>query len=90
MVGGEVIGIVRTAKHTLLNVRDAASRDTCAVRLLERRRETGEPVTIALGDVVWWRGNDLMWTPGHMQTASVETGGGRTWDIPLPRIGAAH
>ena len=90
MVGGDVIGIVRTAEHTLLNVRDRTYGDQCAVRCRERRRDDNTPVHIEVGDKVWWQGIDVMWTPQTFTGAASGPGCGRLWDIHLPKIGFSH
>jgi hypothetical protein len=90
MVGGDVIGIVRTHDSTLLNVRDRTYGDTCAVRCVERRRETGEPVAIEVGDKVWWQGQDVMWTSQRFRGSVSGPGCGITWDIHLPKVGFSH
>ena len=93
MLGGTVIGIVRTAESTLLNVEnDHYPGETLAIRVLERRRDTNEPISIGLGDAIWWQGQDAMWTPKALRgvAATVDTGCGLTWDIHLPRLGSSH
>lgn len=80
MVGGEVIGIARSAESTLLNVIDQDYGTTCAIRIIERRRDSGAPITIGLGDAIWWQGQDAMWTPKDLTER----------DIHLPRIGFSH
>lgn len=89
MVGGDVIGFARHPDNTLVNVRDCTYGDTCAVRIIERRRDTGEAVALAVGDKIWWPGNDVMWTPQWVKVSSGR-GCGTDWDIRLPKIGYSH
>lgn len=90
MVGGTVIGIARGSDDTLLHVEDRTySTDRCSVRCVERRRDNGEPVTISLGDQVWWQSGSVMWTPAAMQGHD-HTGCGVTWDVQLPKVGYSH
>lgn len=95
MVGGIVIGLARGDENTLVHVRDVghgSGTDECSIRVVERRRDDGEPVTIGLGDSIWWQGRDAMWTPKAVKDAGIDpgVGCGKTWDIHLPRVGYSH
>jgi hypothetical protein len=90
MVGGIIIGFARGKDSTLVNVCDKTYGDTCAVRIVEERRDSGERIEIRIGDMLWWQGSDAMWTPQHVMNTSVHIGCGRTWDIHLPKIGYSH
>ena len=92
MIGGEVIGLVRRpGGETLLNVADR-NGDTCAVRCREVRKDTSEPVTIAIGDSVWWQCGVVLWTPAGSKSGDLaqRTNGRSNWDIPLPKVGYSH
>lgn len=86
MVGGKVIGLSRRAGGTLLHVQDRC--DLTAVRCVEVRQDTGEPVAIAVGDSVWWQGRTLHWNPpgtDHSGKTPRFVNGKATYDIPLTR-----
>lgn len=82
MVGGKVVGIARRAGSTLVHVRETrgGGRSECSIRVEEKRRSNGHPVSIGLGDTIWWQGRDAMWTPKN----------GREEDVHIPRIGYSH
>jgi hypothetical protein len=93
MVGGIVIGLARGADSTLVHVRDdrpAGYADTCSVRVVERRRKTGEPVRIEPGDAIWWQGENALWTPAGVSHVGDAAGCGKRWDVRLPRVGYSH
>jgi hypothetical protein len=93
MVGGIVIGLSRRNGETLLNVQDTRrANDLCAVRCEERRTDTNEPVSIAVGDSVWWQCGNVYWTPAASKSGDLaqRTNGRANWDIPLPKIGYSH
>lgn len=96
MVGGKVIGIARpkasdSARGTLLQVQDTRyKRDTCAVRVIERRIDNGDTVEINLGDQVWWQCGEVMWTPDSVRPHNPGQGCGSKWDIRLPKVGYSH
>lgn len=88
MVGGRVIGIARNREDTLVHVREVQSTSECSIRVIERRQDNQEPVTIRLDDQIWWQSQSAYWTPEH---ADLDVGKcGLTWDIALPRIGYSH
>ena len=80
MVGGTVIGIARKANYTLLHVEKG--KESCAVKVVERRKSDNSVVDIQLGDSVWWQGDNVMWSPktifGHGPG-----GCGTEWDIKI-------
>jgi hypothetical protein len=86
MVGGKVIGLARREKTTLVHVQDRG--DTCSVRVVERRRDNGDPITIDLGDAIWWQMDDAMWTPAGTEMKPDQCG--KTWDIILAKVGYLH
>jgi hypothetical protein len=92
MVGGEAIGVSRKGGETLLNVKDRTYGDECAVRCREVREDTGEAVTVAVGDQVWWQCGKVYWTPAASRSGdpAQRTNGRANWDIPLPKIGYSH
>lgn len=92
MVGGIIIGLSRTEKGTLVNVRDKTYGDTCAVRVLEKRRFGDEPVKLEIGDSIWWQGNDAIWTSKILADKSISEAGRcqYDWDIHIPKIGFSH
>lgn len=90
MVGGRIIGLARGSESTLVHVRESThSNDECSIRVVEKRRDNGEPVVLGIGDQIWWQSRDAMWAPKEMDGHSHE-GCGMTWDIILPRIGYSH
>jgi hypothetical protein len=95
MVGGIVIGLARGPEDTLVHCQDTGrgySNDRLSIRVIERRRDNGEPVEIGVGDSIWWQGRDAMWTPKAVKDAGIDPGVGcaKDWDIALPRIGYSH
>ena len=87
MVGGKVIGLARKADSTLVHVQDEKyENDRCSIRVKEVRRDNGQPVTIQVGDDIWWQDRDAMWTPRGVDV-DPGVGCGVDWDIHLPRIG---
>lgn len=93
MVGGSVVGICRKDGETLLTVRDSKCGDECAVRCVERRKDTGEPVAVSLGDSVWWQSGEVLWNPKGTDYSGKSprfVGGKATYDIPLPKVGYSH
>lgn len=93
MVGGEVIGLARGKENTLIHVEDKRhGHDRCSIRVIERSRRDDLPVTIQIGDQIWWQSEWAMWTPVKNQ---LPIGGGDQrcgidYDIQLPRIGYSH
>lgn len=90
MVGGIIVGFARNGENTLVNVRDKTYGDTCALRIVEKRRDTSESIAIQVGDALWWQGDDALWTPFTMLGSDPGKGCGVTYDIRLPRIGFSH
>jgi hypothetical protein len=95
MVGGIVIGIARSKESTLLHVQDNLSpggADRCSIRVIERRIDRDRPVSIGLGDSIWWQAGQAMWTPKFVVEEGIDTGRdcGNTWDICLPKVGYSH
>ena len=91
MVGGKVIGIARRGDEVLLHVADG--QDSCAVRCKERRKDTGESISIAVGDSVWWQSGEVHWNPRGTDYSGKTRrfiNGKATYDIPLPKIGYSH
>jgi hypothetical protein len=87
MFGGEVIGIVRLTTHAQLTVQDPIYGDPLPIRVREHRCDTGETVTISLGDALWWTGDTVRWTPKTFLQVTPAIGRGVTWDVLLPRVG---
>lgn len=52
-----VIGLSRGRANTLVYAEDRKGKRHC-VRVVERRRDTGEPVSIKVGDSIEWQGRD--------------------------------
>jgi len=94
MVGGIVIGLARSTDDTLVYVHDTGRGygDHCSIRVVERRKDNGEPVEIGIGDSIWWQSRDAMWTPKAVKDAGIDPGVGcsKDWDIHLPRVGYSH
>lgn len=87
MVGGTVIGFARGRGSTLLHIEYRGDRG--AVRVVEQRLSSGEPVEIQLGDSVWRQGGKLYWTPVGIARYGEEPRHGKCaidWDIPLPLL----
>ena len=86
MIGGKVIGVVRSKDNTLLHVQGTGgeSRDCLSVRCIERRKDNGSHVAVGIGDSVWWQGDSVLWTP------SVSARCGVDFDIHLPKVGYSH
>jgi hypothetical protein len=91
MVGGKVVGIARGPESTLLHVEDTpyTRPEYLSIRVIERRRDNGQPVTIHVEDSVWWQAGWAMWTPATQKGRPVGECG-KTWDIMLPRVGYSH
>lgn len=92
MVGGRVIGVARGKDGTLLHVRGSGSEgnDTCSVRCVERRCDTGRAVAVSVGDQVWWQGRCVYWTPAGVESDGDVKGCGVRWDIAMPKVGYSH
>jgi hypothetical protein len=80
MVGGKVIGTTRKGDGvTLLHVEDTHhAGDTCAVRVGGARHRE-----IRVGDEVWWRCGQVMWTPAATRRGKRQ---GVDFDIVLPKV----
>jgi hypothetical protein len=92
MVGGVVIGVARGPEDTLVHVQERTGRrpDSCSIRVVEKRRDNGEPIAIEVGDSIWWQGGDAMWTPKAVAQSGDDRGGGVRYDIRIPRVGFSH
>jgi len=94
MVGGKVIGMARGREDTLIHVQDNYPPnipDTCSLRVMERRKDTGESVTIQIGDSIWWQCGEVMWTTAGTRTPWLYGGkSGIAYDIRLPKVGYSH
>ena len=77
-----VIGIMRKADRTTLHCRDQRSTDQVCVDCREVMVDTGKPVTVRLGDQVWWQGPYVLWTPDVTKNS--------VFDIKLPKLGYSH
>lgn len=88
MVGGKIIGITRKPDGlTTVNVQDRRCRDRCGIVVREVRKDNGRPVSLSLGDSIWWHGRDAMWTPRSMPRPLAPDRCSKDWDIHLPREG---
>lgn len=95
MVGGVVIGLTRADERTHVNVAESVEGcphpDTCCVYTDEVNQNTGEKVTVAIGDSFWWQGGRCYWTPkANRKLPDDESKGGVTYDIPLTKLGYSH
>ncbi len=90
MVGGTVIGIARGSESTLVHVQETKSASQCSIRVVEKRIDNDQPVSIQIGDSIWWQSQQAMWTPKQVRHYDKPLGCGTTWDIALPRIGYSH
>jgi hypothetical protein len=86
-LGGEVVSVVRHGTVAHLTVQDPIYKAHLPIRVLEEHAETEATVTIGLGDAVWWQGNDVRWTSKTLLGIAPALGCGRTWAVPLPRVG---
>lgn len=101
MVGGVVIGLTRQSGQTHVNVADCPHYpnhgrgdecprpDTCCVYTDEINQNTGEKVTVSIGDSFWWQGGCCYWTPKENRNLA-DGRGGVDYDIPLKKIGYSH
>lgn len=87
MQGGIIVGLVRRADHTLINVEGTGNHagKFASRRVVEVDAKTGEPVEIGLDDEVWWYQNNVVWTPADCMDRSPRAQG-RAWDIRLTRF----
>lgn len=102
MVGGSVIGIIRTNESTLVHVADCPHYpscgggmdckrpQTCSVRTDETNQRTGQKVEIGIGDSFWWQSGTCYWTPKENRTLGDSARCGVDYDIPLKKIGYSH
>ena len=91
MVGGIVIGLSRGPETTLVNVQERKGRnDVCAVRVIEKRVDSGEKIEIQVGDSIWWQCGHCMWTPKARAGQDDGKGCGKDWDIRIPKVGYSH
>ena len=92
MIGGRIIGLARRPDGlATLNVQDQRyPGDTTVIRVREQRRDDGRPVSLSLGDTVWWQSRDVMWTPGDAPRPLPADRCGKDWDVRIPREGYSH
>lgn len=91
MVGGTIIGLARGLETTLVHVRDS-NNDLCSIRVTEVRLDDKTPVTLDLGDSIWWQGDLALWTPARVRERGIDWGVdcGKEWDIHLRKVGYSH
>lgn len=107
MVGGVVIGLTRTTNRTHVHVADCQHYpkhgvkaesvegcprpDTCCVYTDEINQNTGDRVTVNIGDSFWWQCGKCYWTPKeNRQLPDEQSKCGVTFDIPLTKLGYSH
>lgn len=84
MVGGDVKEVLFRGDRVWVNAKCRTYNDECAIWV--ERNVTSEK--IKPGDVVWWQGRYVMWTPfENRYRPSHELRGGVDYDIEIPRIG---
>lgn len=91
MIGGTVIGVVRKAGLTLINVLGSGCErnDERAIEIVE---DCSRIRRIMPGDAIWWQGRKAYWTPAEFKGMKMISGndGGTISDIPLERAGSSH
>ena len=91
MVGGTVEEVIPCAEGTIwvgcVETRPnppARRPDRCAIYV----EATDTAMRIAPGDIVWWQGQDAMWTPAkNRKRPEAELRCGKDFDIRIPRSG---
>ena len=101
MVGGVVIGLSEKDGETHVHVAecphypkhgrgDECPRpNTCCVYTDARKIETGETVSINIGDSLWWQCGRCYWTPKENRSRAGNRRG-IDYDIQLTKIGYSH
>lgn len=87
MLSGEVVSLVRIPGRVELTVKDAMFGDHVPLQVEERDCNTGDAVTISLGDRISWQGNRVWWTSKTLRTVALDLKSRQAWEVPLPRVG---